>query len=102
MMWAANVGGVPLFGSVHVVGILKVSLFPKPDEFKEWSAAWCADEESLLFCVHTNNRTSVQPDKDTLQRGGSGDREAAPAPFDALLKRCQAVGRALRSFQEWQ
>jgi len=38
--------------------------------------------------------------EELVKRGGSGKRAAAPAAFDIVLKRCQAAGRALRSYGE--
>lgn len=38
--------------------------------------------------------------EELLQRRGSGESEPDATPFDALLKRCQSTGRALRAFEE--
>ncbi len=35
-----------------------------------------------------------------LKRGGNAAPETAAAPFEALLKRCRATGRALRAYQD--
>src|SRR5271157_41628 len=54
----------------------------------------------VIALLPENSEPLAAAVEELVKRSGSEDREAAPAPFDALLKRCQAVGRALRAFEE--
>jgi len=55
---------------------------------------------ALVALLPENSEPLAAAVEELLQRNSSGKREAAPASFDALMKRCQNTGRALRSFQE--